>query len=161
MSQWLHCLMQNLAIDFSAPFKEPQHARVLIVDDNPLVRDLHAVVLRMIGYDVATAEDGVDALEQLADEPFDLLLTDRQMPMIDGTGIILALRSAGSRMPVVMVSGSLAYSPLPPAIAREVFAAFAKPASITEIVSAVAQALRAAPVQADREYFSEIRHLAA
>jgi len=134
-------LMQHDTIDFAAPFRESQRAYLLVVDDDPFVRDLHATILRMNGYKVATAENGVDALEQLADERFDLLLTDRHMPGIDGASIILALRSAGSEIPVIMVSGSLAQTPLSAAIAREVFAAIPKPSRTSEILSAVTRAL--------------------
>lgn len=95
----------------------------------------------MEGYGVVTSNDGADALERLAAEDFDLLLTDRMMPVLDGASVILALRSAGSRIPVVMVSGSLVQSPLPPGVAREVSAALSKPARMGEMIEAVARAL--------------------
>jgi two-component system response regulator MprA len=117
-------------------------ARILVVDDNQALSGLHAEILEMEGYEVVTANDGVDALERLASGEFDLVLTDRFMPLLDGASMILALRSAGSRIPVVMVSGSLVQSPLPPGVAREVSAALPKPARLDEMVAAVAQALK-------------------
>ena len=153
--------MQNLTIDFTAAFKESHSARLLVVDDDPFVRDLHATVLRMNGYDVATAEDGVDALEQLAAKPFHLIVTDRNMPRLDGASLILALRSAGGSIPVIMVSGSLAHSPLPSAIAREVFATIQKPAQTVEVLSAVARALLSTPANEGRLRYPGIKHLAA
>jgi CheY-like chemotaxis protein len=123
-------------------------ARLLIVDDNQLVRELHARVLSLAGYDTETAADGIEALERLADEPFDLVLTDKHMPGLSGANIVLALRSAGSRIPIVMVSGSLAHSPLPDAVSREVFVALPKPARTAEVISAVALALSARPAPA-------------
>lgn len=125
--------------DVSPP--ESPRARLLIVDDDQLIRELHARVLNLAGYEVVTAGDGVDALEQLASAHFDLVLTDKQMPRLSGANIVLALRSAGSRIPVVMVSGSLAARSLPPLVAREVFAALPKPARTGEVLSAVALAL--------------------
>ena len=148
-------------MDFTGPFKESQRARVLVVDDDPFVRDLHAIVLRMNGYDVTTAEDGVDALEQLADESFDLMLTDQYMPRLNGASVILALRSAGSRIPVIMVSGSLGDTGLPPAIAQEVFAAIPKPAHTAEMLSAIAEALQSAQAQKGPGRFQGICELAA
>ena len=131
-------------------------ARLLIVDDDQLIRELHARVLNLAGYDTETAGNGVEALERLADEPFDLVLTDKQMPGLSGANIVLALRSAGSRIPIVMVSGSITQYPLPPAVAREVFVALPKPARSAEVISAVALALSSRPAPT-RERLS--RHL--
>ena len=153
--------MQHLTIDFTTPFKESKNARLLVVEDDPFIRELYAIVLRMNGYEITTAVDGVDALERLADEPFDLVLTDRHMPKIDGPGIVLALRSAGSRIPIIMLSGSLAYSPLPPAVTREVSAAIQKPAQISEILSVVAQALPSMALREGSRNFQAVTDLAA
>ena len=130
--------------------------RLLIVDDDPLIRELHALVLNIEGYDVETACDGAVALERLAVEKFDLVVTDRAMPNLDGASMVLALRSAGSRIPVVMVSGSLTQAPLPRRVACEVSAALPKPARTDEILSAVAHALRGTP---RRESLCQFRRL--
>jgi hypothetical protein len=54
---------------------------------------------------VACAVNGADALERIAAEKFDLLLAHRETPIIDGGRLVLALRSAGLQIPVVMLSG--------------------------------------------------------
>ena len=135
--------MYSPANSANTPVTGSPHARLLIVDDDPLVRELHSRVLSLAGYEVVTAENGADALERLAEEPFDLVLTDRNMPTLSGVNIVLALRSAGSRIPVVMVSGSVGSRPLPPAVNRQIFAALPKPARTSEVLSAVALALNA------------------
>ena len=132
------------ASNFNAPVSRPR-ARLLVVDDDQLVRELHARVLNLAGYETETAQDGIEALERLANEPFDLVLTDKHMPRLSGAGIVMALRSAGSRIPIVMVSGSIAHHPLPDAVAREVFVALPKPARTAEVISAVALALSSRP----------------
>jgi CheY-like chemotaxis protein len=76
--------MHHLTVDLITPAKESPRARLLVVGDDPLIRELHAVVLRMDGYEVVTAEDGVAALELLAEERFDLVLTERRMPKFGG-----------------------------------------------------------------------------
>lgn len=134
--------LMNTSAFLNSPSARPR-PRLLIVDDNELVRELHARVLNLAGYDIETAGDGIEALERLASEPFDLVLTDKHMPRLSGANIVLALRSAGSRIPIVMVSGSLARSPLPEGVAREVFVALPKPARTAEVLSAVALALSA------------------
>ncbi len=136
-------------------------ARLLVVDDDPLIRELHARVLGLAGYEVETAGDGIDALERLAEESFDLVLTDNYMPRLSGSNLALALRSSGSRIPVVMVSGSLATTPLPVGVAREVFAALRKPARSCEVVSAVALALSASTPSAGHRSIRRLQYLEA
>ena len=133
--------MNYLSTAISETTQPSSRARLLVVDDDPLLRELHATVLRIFGYEVATAADGVDALEQLAEESFDLVLTDRQMPNLDGVSMVLALRSAGSVIPIIMFSGSLSHEPLSAAVDGEFFAAIPKPARTPEVLSAVAAAL--------------------
>ena len=79
---------------------------VLVVDDEPDVRALVAEVLRASGYDVLTAEDGVAALELMADRPpVDLLVTDVLMPRLGGPELAdeMTQRDPGTR--VLFVSG--------------------------------------------------------
>jgi len=117
--------------------------RLLIVNEDPLTRELHTLVLSLEGYDVETACDGAAALERLAVEQFDAVVTNRAMPNLDGASMVLALRSAGSEVPIVMVSGSLSEAPLLRLVACEISAVVPKPARTNEILSAVAHALRA------------------
>lgn len=129
---------------------EPNHpARILIVDDDHLLCGLHSLILERHGYDTVVAENGQEALDRLSNGHFDLVITDRTMPVLDGASMILALRSAGSQIPVIMISGSFALSPLPPAIASEVSATLLKPAHPSEILDAVAQVLSTHPVAED------------
>jgi DNA-binding response OmpR family regulator len=128
----------------NAPDSPP---RILVVDDDPLICGLHALLLDQHGYDTVTAENGEDALTQLASGDFDLVVTDRAMPILDGQSMVLALRSAGSRIPVVMISGSLGLSPLAPVVAREISVALVKPAHPKEILAAVATALATASAE--------------
>lgn len=117
-------------------------ARILVVDDDALICGLHAAVLELAGYEVMTANDGADALTQLAAEHFDLVLTDHLMPCLDGASMIMTMRSAGIRIPVVMVSCPGAQAVLPPEVDREVCAFLPKPAHVAEVLAAVARALR-------------------
>ena len=110
-----------------------------------MIRELHALVLSLEGYEVETAADGADALERLTARRFDLLITDREMPTLDGASMVIALRNAGNLIPVIMVSGLLAADPLPPLVAREISALLPKPAHTSEVIEAVAHALELVP----------------
>jgi two-component system cell cycle sensor histidine kinase/response regulator CckA len=80
--------------------------RLLLVDDEPLVRHAMARALVRQGYEVRTASGGADALEQLRDDPrVDLVITDVVMPKMNGPEMIEALRQLGIEPKVLYVSG--------------------------------------------------------
>jgi two-component system chemotaxis response regulator CheY len=83
--------------------------RVLAVDDSASVRQLQHLVLTQSGYEVVQAVDGKDALAQLdKSPPVDLILTDLNMPNLDGLGLIRAVRSgAQKRVPIVIITTEL------------------------------------------------------
>jgi two-component system chemotaxis sensor kinase CheA len=80
---------------------------VLVVEDSFTVRELQRTILEVAGYRVATAHNGRDALEQvLSDAEIDLVLTDVDMPELDGIGLTTAIRASEQRaaLPVVIVT---------------------------------------------------------
>jgi len=80
----------------------PAH-RILVADDGSAVRQLMTAVLIGSGYHVDAAEDGAVAWEALQAKPYDLLITDHNMPKITGVELVKNLRSARMALPVVMV----------------------------------------------------------
>src|SRR3954452_1198139 len=81
-------------------------AKLLVVDDALTVRELQRSILQRAGYDVVTAVDGVDAMATLAEGLFDLVLTDVEMPRMDGFALTEAIRShpARSNVPVLILT---------------------------------------------------------
>ena len=77
--------------------------RVLVVDDEPLVRGLLNRLLTMEGYEVVEAEDGASAIELMAKEPPDLVLLDVMLPARDGLDILGDLRRT-TDVPVILIS---------------------------------------------------------
>ena len=67
--------------------------KIITVDDSTSLREMIAFVLKEAGYDVAEAKDGQDALAKLNDFPADLVITDLNMPFMDGIELTKALRS--------------------------------------------------------------------
>ena len=78
--------------------------RVLVVDDEPAVRQALERALAAEGHDVTVAEDGRAALDRLAEERVDAVVLDVAMPRIDGLEVCRRLRTAGDRTPVLMLT---------------------------------------------------------
>ncbi len=79
---------------------------IMIVDDSPSMRMLLRLALSDLGYDVVEAEDGVDALERIEDAGPDLLITDINMPRLDGFGLIdeVRTRSEHRGLPILVLT---------------------------------------------------------
>ena len=79
-------------------------SRVLIVDDEPGLRQSLGLLLADAGYEVAAESDGKRALERALAEPFDLILSDVRMPEMDGLAFLRAYRARGGAALVIMMS---------------------------------------------------------
>ena len=81
--------------------------RVLIADDEDSMRSLVARAIAMDGHAIVTAEDGAEALEVLSREPgaFDLLLTDIQMPVMDGIALALTAARDFPELTILLMTG--------------------------------------------------------
>lgn len=79
-------------------------AHVLIVDDEAGVRELLGDALRVAGYSVSAAPDGMSALTALRTAPADLLIIDINMPVLDGFELLEQLRKKGDHTPALMLS---------------------------------------------------------
>ncbi|MBN1865966.1 response regulator [Candidatus Sumerlaeota bacterium] len=79
--------------------------RILVVEDEAVVRDLLSEILTQQGHKVATAGDGSEALDLLRKNSFDMVLSDLQMPGLSGLDLISSIKSRQPTLPVVVVSG--------------------------------------------------------
>jgi len=81
-------------------------AKILVVDDSDDTRDMMAKLLELESFAVVTAQDGVDALKVAADEQPDLILTDVNMPNLNGIEMIRELRKRPgfSRVPIIAIT---------------------------------------------------------
>jgi two-component system chemotaxis response regulator CheY len=85
----------------------PPKARVLVIDDSSLVRLYYRSVLEKAGFVVAQAINGIEAMEKVLSEPFDLVIVDVNMPRMDGFTFLRSLRSGATdvaTLPALMVS---------------------------------------------------------
>ena len=117
--------------------------RVLIADDEESMRALVARAVAIDGHDTVTAEDGAEALEILSREQgaFDLLLTDIQMPVMDGIALALSAARDFPKLTILLMTGLADQRERASnlnAIAHDVIT---KPFSVADIRTAVADAL--------------------
>ena len=93
-------------------------SRILLVEDDAFVRGFVERLLQETGYDVVTAADGAEGLTLALDTaPFDLVITDIRMPVMDGRELGRRLRDVRSDLPLLYVSGfdtDVGSLPLPP-----------------------------------------------
>src|SRR3989338_4379416 len=81
------------------PFWRPPMSKVLIVDDEPAIRQLFQYVFEDEGYEVSTASNGLEALQALAVGAVDLIILDVSMPEMDGRDFVQELTRRAARTP--------------------------------------------------------------
>jgi two-component system chemotaxis sensor kinase CheA len=85
---------------------QSKRQRLLVADDSFATRELIRSILSAAGFDVTTAVDGVDALDKLRSAPYDLIVSDVEMPRLDGFQLTMRIRSEFERadLPVILVT---------------------------------------------------------
>ena len=118
--------------------------RVLIADDEDSMRSLVARAIAMDGHETVTAEDGAEALDILTRErgAFDLLLTDIQMPVMDGIALALTARDFPD-LKILLMTGFAYQRERASGLNAIVHDVVTKPFSVHDIRTAVADALAA------------------
>jgi DNA-binding response OmpR family regulator len=116
--------------------------RILVVEDDPLIRRVNTEVLTYSGYHVDAAADGAAAWDALQLNNYDLLVTDNHMPKVTGVELLQRILAANMTLPVIMATG---------AVPEEEFTRFPwlqpnltliKPYSFDELLAAVKEVLR-------------------
>lgn len=122
--------------------------RVLVVDDQEVIRELITEYLQAEGHTVATAAHGREALERFSEGAFDLLITDQSMPEMNGVQLAAALRNRAPHLPILLLTGfgeemqALGDHP------QNVDLVIGKPVSASELRRAICKAVVAREAQA-------------
>jgi CheY-like chemotaxis protein len=122
--------------------KRATHAgRVLVVDDEPGMRDLLSRVLGDAGHTVAAVEGGEEALVLLAREEFDVLVVDKNLPGIDGLSVLKLVRASQPALRAIMITAYPSEESDTRARALGVVAYIVKPFGVLTMIDAVDQAI--------------------
>jgi len=114
--------------------------KVLVVDDSPTMRQLILFALKRIGdFQLVEASDGLDGLKKLAADRFDLILTDLNMPVMDGLKFIAMVRNDPNyrTIPIVIITTEGAVDDRDRALALGADACITKPIQNTQILDTV------------------------
>ena len=119
-------------------------SRILVIDDEDVIRMLVVEILESAGYDVTSAESAERALALLERADFDLVVSDVVMPGLSGLELLEAVRVRRASLPVILVTGAGTYDTLSQALTRGAAGLVTKPFAHPELQSAVADALERA-----------------
>ena len=128
-------------------------SRILVVDDSSDLRDLVRAYLQAAGHTVELAYDGEAGLKAAIKEPPDLILTDIQMPRLDGFGLFSAVRSnpRTAGVPVIMLTAHNSREMLVKALRAGVDDFLGKPFNSADLLKTVADRLKPVPASAKSE----------
>lgn len=127
-----------------SPSTSAQARRILVIDDDEMLRGMLVQTLERAGYQVIEAPHGEAGLKLFRADPADLVITDLIMPEKEGVETMLELRRDYPHLPIIVVSGGSRASGrdyLPIARQLGVRCALAKPFSRQEILDAIREAL--------------------
>ncbi len=123
------------------------HLHALVVDDSSAMRrQLSYALQRVAGMDTVEAADGADAWRKLCSASFDIVLTDINMPLLDGLKLVALLRAGGphQRVPIVVITTEGAEADRRRAMGLGASAYLVKPVQAQQVVEAVRSLLNVA-----------------
>ena len=120
---------------------ETMSAHLLIVEDDPEMRDLLRKVLEKEGYRISVAGDGREATTSLSRKPFDLVVTDLLMPDDGGLELLRAIRQTHPTLPVIIITAFGDWGSYSRALELGAAAFISKPLKMAELIAAIQTAL--------------------
>ena len=125
------------------------HPTILLIEDERQLRDNLQILLQSAGYQVITAANGVEGIQQLREQAFDLVLTDLVMPGMDGFKVMDYLRVHSPETVVVAITGYVSADSAITALRKGAYDYLAKPLDVDLMHSVVARALEKVRLQKD------------
>jgi PAS domain S-box-containing protein len=119
----------------------PRLGRILIVDDDDNLRELVSLTLRKAGHDCRTARGGVEGLSALCSEDFAVVLTDLEMPDLNGKELLAAMKEAGIEATTIVLTGHGDVNKAVEAMKLGAFDFLLKPVVTDELVYAIDRAI--------------------
>lgn len=134
--------MENFERDVERAAATSSRGKVLVADDDALVRGALVRSLTALGYDVTAAANGLEATELLGRGQFEVIVSDIAMPEIDGIQLLKAIRQRDPDVPVVLITGAPDVATAMQAVRLGALLYLTKPVDLEEMRSTVAKAVR-------------------
>ncbi|MCA9897614.1 MAG: response regulator [Ardenticatenaceae bacterium] len=124
---------------------------ILIVDDEPMTRNLLRLMLERVGFDISEAGDGQEALDMVAEKQPDLLILDVMMPHVDGITVCERLRAQAETavLPIILLSARTSPEAVRMGLEAGANKYVGKPVSREALIGHVRELLKAVPQIAD------------
>lgn len=124
--------------------------KVLIVEDDRDLRQLFSRVLVKNGYSVVGVSNGVEALDEMENSFFDIIISDIMMPVMDGYELVRSLREAGNHIPVLMITAKDTFDDMQAGFRSGSDDYMVKPVNVNEMVLRVGALLRRSQIANER-----------
>ena len=124
--------------------------KILIAEDDRELRQLFSRVLVKNGYSVVGVSDGAEALCEIENQFFDIIISDIMMPRVDGYELVRALRDSGNNTPVLMITAKDAFDDMQAGFSSGSDDYMVKPINVNEMVLRVGALLRRSQIANER-----------
>jgi ATP-dependent Lon protease len=131
-------ILEHLAVKILVTKRQP---RILVVDDEEIVRKNLEHILKKENYNVVTASGGIEAVEKLEMTDFDVIITDLKMESVNGIGVLEKAKIKHPDTQIIMITGYASVDSAIEAIKRGAFHYIAKPFQLNEVRSTVKSAI--------------------
>jgi diguanylate cyclase (GGDEF)-like protein len=141
-----------------------KRAGILVVDDDPVVRELIADAIAEAGFEVDVCGDGVEALGKNAAKAYDLIVTDMRLPGLDGLSLIRNLKASKSETDVIVITGYGSIDNAVQCMKAGALEYLIKPLSVDQIQMAVRKAVEHRELKRraqEREFYKELSYIDA
>jgi DNA-binding NtrC family response regulator len=111
--------------------------RIMVIDDEPIVCKRLSSAFQKIGHEVVTYNDSASALDRIAKDHFDIVVTDLKMEGVDGLQILTSVRAANPKTRVIMITGFATIETAKESFHKGAFDFVAKPFKLADIIDCV------------------------
>ena len=123
---------------------------ILVVDDELSMREFLKILLEKEGYDVSSAADAADAIDQIKSAGFDLIISDIKMPGMGGLTLLEKIKEIDNSLPVIMITAYASPENAVVAMKSGAFDYITKPFKVDEIIKIIKSAISSARLRCPR-----------
>ncbi len=159
-----HKILNNSEISNMFRHEPKERPEILVVDDDPMVRDIVVESIRVAGYNVDVCGDGFEALKKNEEKNYDFIVTDMRLPGMDGLSLIKRLKASSSTTDVIVITGYGTIENAVECMKAGALEYLIKPFTVDQIQVAVKKAIEHRELRRkalEREFYRELSYVDA